>query len=552
MSNAVAEIEKTGAMLVIGSNTTETHPIIALRMKKAVRNGARLIVADPRKIPLVKFADLWLQHRPGTDVALLSSIMHVIVAEGLEDSDFITARTEGFEDFKASLQKFTPEYGEKVTGVPREKIIEAARIYAGAERAGIYYTMGITQHSMGTNNVLSIAHLAMLTGNLGKEAAGVNPLRGQNNVQGCCDMGCSPDVLPGYQKVTDPKARQKFEEVWARPVPSEIGLKATEMIGAILDGRLKGMYIMGENPVLSDPNMQHAIKALSSLDFLLVQDIFLTETGALADVVLPAASFAEKDGTFTNTERRVQRVRKAISPPGEARDDLAIISHLALHMGYNPVYENMKAMGYQIPEDADHAKWITRPEQAFLEACLLWPALRGMTYERLKNGGLNWPCPSLDHPGTPYLFKDVFPVGKAQFTAIPDTPSQELPDAEYPFVLTTGRVLFQYHSGTMSRRSKALEAAAPEAFIEINASDAVRLGIGEDDMVGVASRRGGIEVKARIGEKVAPGVVFIPFHYKEAAANLLTNDALDPVCKIAETKVCAVRLEKASAVEDAG
>jgi len=525
MTNSIAEVENNDALFVIGSNTTENHPIVALRMKKAARKGAKIVVADPRKIPLVKFADLWLRQRPGTDVALLNSIMHVILEEGLEDRKFIEDRTDGFEDFKKSLKDFTPEYAEKITGVPKEDIVKAARIYASADKAGIYYTMGITQHSMGTNNVYSVANLAMLTGNLGRESTGVNPLRGQNNVQGSSDMACVPNVLPGYQKVTDEAVRKKFEGVWGRPVPSKVGMTATEMTGAMIDGKLKGLYIMGENPVLSDPNIGHSTKAFKSLDFLVVQDIFLTETAELADVVLPAASFAEKEGTFTNTERRVQRVRKAISAPGEALCDLEIISRLSLRMGFD--------MRFSTSEDA------------FLEAGSLWTALAGMTYQRVKDKGLHWPCPTSDHPGTPYLFKETFPKGKATFMQVPFLKSKELPDDEYPFILTTGRILFQYHTGTMTRRSKALEAVAPEPFIEINTADAEKLGLNTGDMISVTSRRGEIKLKARVADKVGPGVVFIPFHYKEAAANVLTNDALDPVCKIPEAKVCAVKLQKA-------
>ncbi len=525
MTNSIAEVENNDALFVIGSNTTENHPIVALRMKKAAEKGAKIIVADPRKIPLVKFAALWLRQRPGTDVALLNSMMHVILEEGLEDKRFIEERTEGFEAFKAAVKEFTPEYAEKITGVPKEDIIKAAKIYASAGKAGIYYTMGITQHSMGTNNVYSVANLAMLTGNLGRESTGVNPLRGQNNVQGSSDMACAPTVLPGYQKVTDEAARAKFESVWGRPVPSKVGMTATEMTGAMIDGSLKALYIMGENPLLSDPNMGHTTNALKNLEFLVVQDIFLTETAELADVVLPAASFAEKDGTFTNTERRVQRVRKAIDAPGEALDDLEIICRLSLRMGFDLC--------------------LNTPEDAFLEAGSLWPALAGMTYRRINDNGLHWPCPTSDHPGTPYLFHGTFPKGKATFTPVPFVKSKELPDDEYPFVLTTGRVLFQYHTGTMTRRSKALEAVAPEAFVEINTADAENLGISTSDMVSVTSRRGEIKLKAKVADKVGPGVVFIPFHYKEAAANILTNDALDPVCKIPEAKVCAVRLQKA-------
>lgn len=545
MNNSVAEIERTDALFVIGSNTTENHPIFGLRMKKAVRNGAKLIVADPRKIPLVKFAHLWLRHRPGTDIALINSIMHVIVAEELEDTKFIAERTTDFETFKDNLKPYTPEFGEKVTGVPKEDIIEAARIYGKAKKAGIYYTMGITQHSMGTNNVFSLANLAMLTGNLGKESAGVNPLRGQNNVQGCCDMGCSPNVLPGYQSVTDPDVRMKFEDVWGKSLPGEIGLTASEMLDAMIDGTIKGMYVMGENPVMSDPNTRHTLEAFRNLDFLVVQDIFLSETAEIADVVLPAASFAEKDGTFTNSERRVQLVRKAVSSPGQAKDDLWILNNLMNRMGFNHVFESLRELGFKIPDEKNSNNNFITPEQAFMEAGLLWPGIRGMTYQRLKSDGLQWPCPTQSHPGTPYLFKDTFPVGKAAFRSIVPVESNELPDSYYPFVLTTGRILFQYHTGTMSRKSKALEAVAPESFVELNEQDAAEMKISDAEQVTVTSRRGSITLKAKVGDRVGKGVVFIPFHYKEASANVLTNSALDPISKIAEAKVCAVKLEKA-------
>jgi formate dehydrogenase alpha subunit len=548
MTNSIAEIEKNDALFVIGSNTTENHPIVALAMKKAVFNGAKLIVADPRKIPLVKFATLWLRQRPGTDTALINSIMHVILKEGLEDKAFIGGRTEGFDDFKKSLKKFTPAYGEKTTGVPAKDIVKAARIYAEADRAGVYYAMGITQHSMGTNNVHALGNLVMLTGNIGKESCGVNPLRGQNNVQGACDMGCSPNVLPGYQSVTDLTVRQKFEESWGMTIPDKVGLTATEMTEAMYKGDLKALYVMGENPALSDPNINHSVEAFKKLDLLIVQDIFMSETAELADVVLPAASFAEKEGTFTNTERRVQRVRKAVPPPGQAKDDLTIINEIASRMGgHKHISDAVADLGFKVKSEQNNDGGQITPEDAFLEAQLLWPAMRGMTYQRLKNGGLQWPCPTRSHPGTPYLFKESFTrgsEGKALFTAIPDVKSKELPDKEYPFVLTTGRILFHYHTGTMTRRSKGLEAVAPEPFIELNPADAKKNGFSDAEMVKVSSRRGNISLKVKVTERVPPKVVFIPFHYKEAAANILTNDALDPVCKIPEAKVCAVKIEK--------
>jgi formate dehydrogenase alpha subunit len=528
MTNSVAEIADAEALFVIGSNTSENHPIIALRMKEAVRKGARLIVADPRRIPLVKFATLWLRHKPGTDSVLLNAIMHVILKEGLEDKEFISNRTEGFEEFAGTLEEFTPEFAEKITGVAAGDIVQAARIYGGAGSAGIYYAMGITQHVFGTHNVHAVGNLAMLTGNLGKPHAGVNPLRGQNNVQGCCDMGCLPNVYPGYQKVDDPLVKAKFEKAWGVPLSAKIGIPASELAGAMLAGTLRGMYIFGENPALSDPNSSHAVKGFKSLEFLVVQDIFMTETAELADVVLPSASFAEKTGTFTSSERRVQMIRPAINSPGEAREDLNI---------FQDIYSRVSGIGGERQN----------AEAVFKELASLWQALAGMTYERIGRGGLQWPCPSPDHPGTPYLFKDCFTRnegGKALFTKVPHVLSHELPDDRYPYILTTGRQLFHYHTGTMTRRSTGLDAVAPEPFIELNPEDAQRLGVEDKEMLTVSSRRGEITLKARVSDIVPPKVVFIPFHYKEAAANVLTSDALDPISKIMEAKVCAVHIEK--------
>jgi len=529
MTNSVAEIADNDAIFVIGSNTTENHPIIALRMKEAVANGAKLIVADPRKIPLVKFATLWLRHKPGTDAVLLNSIMNVILAEGLEDKEFISEKTEGYEEFVQSLESFTPEYGEEMTGVPAKDIIEAARIYGSAGSAGIYYAMGITQHVMGTNNVSAVGNIAMLTGNLGKKASGVNPLRGQNNVQGACDMGGLPNVYPGYQKVDVPAVQDKFEKAWGTSLSGEIGLTATKMTSSMLDGSLKGMYIFGENPAMSDPNTTHSVKAFESLEFLVVQDIFMTETAQLADVVLPSASFAEKEGTFTCSERRVQRVRKAINAPGEALSDLAIIDQ---------IYKRIAGEG-DLSKTAD-------PAEVFSEIAGLWAGMAGMSYQRLEKNSLQWPCPTEDHPGTEYLFKDGFSTesGKAIFTSVPFVASKELPDRDYPYVLTTGRQLFHYHTGTMTRRSTGLDRVAPEPFIEVNPADADVLGVTSGEKLTVTSRRGEIRLKAKVSKIVPPNVVFIPFHYSEAAANLLTSDAMDPICGIMEAKVCAVKIEK--------
>jgi len=523
MTNSIPEIEKHEVIFVIGSNTTETHPIIGLKIKRAVKKGAELIVADPRKIDLVRFAAIHLQHRPGTDVALLNSMMHVIEKEGLIDGKFIEAWTEGFESFRELLAEYTPEIGEKITGVPKEDIIKAALLYGHAVKPGIYYTMGITQHTHGTENVCSIANLALMTGNLGRESTGVNPLRGQNNVQGATDMGCIPDFYPGYQKVNISGIKDKFEKAWGVRLSEKIGLTATEMIEAALKGNLKALYIMGENPVLSDPDMTHTIKALGKLDFLVVQDIFMTETAELADVVLPAACFAEKDGTFTNTERRVQRVRKAVEPPAEAKEDSWIIMELSNLLGYT--------MKYNYIGEVLH------------EAGKLWPAVAGITYGRIEKTGLQWPCPTLNHPGTPYLFKGGFPRGKAAFSTIRYRPSEEIPDNEYPFLLSTGRQLFQYHTGSMTRKIDAINKVSPEAYIEINPDDAKQLDINDGIIVKVSSRRGAINVKTVISDRPNKGMVFITFHFKEAAANMLTNTVLDPISKIPELKVCAVKIE---------
>ncbi len=537
MTNTINGIMDSEVMLVIGSNTTETHPIIGLRMLKAAKQGSKLLVADPRRIKLCDSAELWLQQRPGTDGALINAFCHVILRDGLEDTAFIEANTENFEEFKASVADCTPEWAEEITLVPAADIEQAAHIFARADRAGIYYTMGITQHTSGTDNVCALANLALITGNLGKPGAGLNPLRGQNNVQGASDMGCNPTYFPGYQRFDDPAAREKFSKIWDAPVSDRPGLMATEMPDAITGGQLAGLWIMGENPILSDPNSDHARKAFEQLEFLVVQDIFLTETAELADVVLPAASFAEKDGTFTNTERKVQRVRRAIPPPGEARDDLSIINMVSNRMlgsqgGYagsvDPIYHTVPPLAKDV----------------FSEITTCWPAMAGMSYQRLEQEVLAWPCPDPDHPGTPILHEKGIVRGRGLLTAVSWNGPDERPDDEYPLVLTTGRVLYQYHTGTMTRRSPILEESAPNAYVEMNPEDAEALGLADNEEVLASSRRGSIRLPVHITDRVRRGLVFIPFHYREAAANLLTNDALDPQCKIAEAKVCAIRVEK--------
>jgi formate dehydrogenase alpha subunit len=525
MTNSIREIEGMEVIFIVGSNTKETHPVIANRMIKAYRKGAKIIVADPRRVPMVKFAEVFMKMKPGTDIALLNGIANVIVKEGLSNEEFIQGKTEGFEAWKKSIGEYTPERVEGITGIPKGDIIKAARIYGSSRKAGIFYTMGITQHSCGTDNVRAIANLATLTGNIGRESTGVNPLRGQNNVQGSSDAACMPNVYPGYQRVDLPEIRQRFEAAWGVALPPNPGITATEMMDAAVDGKIKGMYIMGENPIITDPNMHHTIKALESLEFLVVQDIFMTDTAALADVVLPAACSFEKDGTFTNTERKVQRVRKAVEPPGEARDDLSIIMEVSKRLGYQMNHNSV--------------------EKILKEYGSLWPAMAGITYGRLDKKGIQWPCPSEEHPGTEFLYKDGFPKGRVPFVPVSYSPPAEITDAEYPFILTTGRNLFQYHSGSMSRRVKPIEEHAGEPYVEIHPEDGRRLGVKTGDRIKVASRRGEIEIKTRFTKKVSEGVVFIPMHYREAAANVITNDALDPVVKIPEFKVCAVKIAPA-------
>ncbi|MDI6792283.1 MAG: formate dehydrogenase subunit alpha [bacterium] len=547
MTNSIDEIAGADCILVTGSNTTENHPVIALKIKEAVNCGAKLLLFDPRSIELADWAHLHLRQRPGTDVAWLNGLMNVIIAEDLHDKDFIRERCENFEAMAETVAKYTPEYVESITGIPADKLREAARIYATAKAASIIYSMGITQHSHGTDNVLCCANLAMLTGNVGKPYSGVNPLRGQNNVQGACDMGGLPNVYPGYQKVADEAVRAKFEKAWGVKLPANPGLTLTEMINAAGDGRLKALYIMGENPMLADPDINHVKEALQSLDFLVCQDIFLTETAALANVVLPAISFAEKDGTFTNTERRVQMVRKAIPPVGESREDWQIITEVSKRMGYKMVFRVPDEMPVRsaVKTAKGYRMAYRIPDLIMAEIAKLTPSYGGISHSRLeKEGGLPWPCPNPTHPGTPYLHGDKFTRGLGLFSAIEFKEPAELPDEEYPYTLTTGRMLYHFHTGSMSRRSKGLDEIVPEGYVEINPADAADLSIEDDQFVKVSSRRGQIDVKAKVTDIPPQGVVFMPFHFAEAAANVLTNPVLDPVAKIPELKVCAVRIEK--------
>ncbi len=524
MTNSQEDLEDADAFLVIGSNTTEQHPLIARRLIIAVKCGAKLILADPRDIPLKEHAVLHLKHKPGTDIALLNAMMNVIIAEGLQDEAFIKARTEDYDEFRDQVAKYSPEYAEGVTRVPAEQIREAARIYASADKAAILFSMGITQHITGVNNVLSTANLAMLTGNIGRRGTGVNPLRGQNNVQGACDVGALPDFLPGYLRSADPDARKRVGDVWGVEMPSNPGLTLTEKVNGAGD-KVKVMFIMGENPLMSDPDTNHVRKQLDKLDFLVVSELFMSETAEIADVVLPAVSFAEKDGTFTATDRRIQRLHKAVDPEGEAKPDWWIISQLSTRLGYMMEY--------------------TGPAEIMNEIASVAPNYRGVDYDRLEGEGLRWPVPSKDHPGTPILHVEKFSRGLGKFHVVEHRPPAEEPDADYPFLLTTGRVLWHWHTGTMTRRSPTLTEQINEAFIEINDADAARLGVKLDDSVRVASRRGEITLKARVTSGIIEGVVFIPFHFHESPANMLTNNAVDAESKIPEYKACAVRITKA-------
>ena len=525
MTNSIRELEDADCIFVTGSNTIEQHPLISRYILRAKEKGAKLIVNDIRRVPLTRFADLHLKQRPGTDVALLNGLMHVILAEGLENKAFIAERTEGFDALASVVRGYPPERVEEITGIPRNQIVEAARMFATAKAGSIVYAMGLTQHSTGTDNVKSCANLAMITGHVGRPSTGVNPLRGQNNVQGACDMGALPPVYSGYQAVADEANRKKFEAAWQSSLPTKAGLTIMDMTTEAAKGNLRAMYIMGENPMLADPDLTHVRAALAKLDFLVVQDIFLTETAELAHVVLPAASFAEKEGTVSSTERRVQWTRKAIEPVGESKADWQIICDLARAMG-------SKQFEYG------------SPKEIMAEIARLTPSYGGISYERLGSVGLHWPCPNPEHPGTPYLHKDKFSRGKGQLMAIEFKAAAELPDEAYPFLLTTGRTMFHFHTGTMTRRTAILNQEVPTGYIEINDRDAERSGIRDGEMIVAESRRGKVDVTARVTDRIGAGVVFMPFHFAECAANLLTNAALDPTAKIPEYKVCACRLLK--------
>lgn len=523
MTNSIQDLEQADCLLIIGSNTTENHPLIARRLMRARDRGAKIIVADPRRVHIAGFADLHLRHKPGTDVALINGLIQVILSEQMENRKFIDDRTEGFDDLKQAVAGYTPDVVEKITGVPGDSIRASARMFAQAANSAIIYCMGVTQHTTGVDSVKSCANLAMLTGNIGRPGTGVNPLRGQNNVQGACDMGALSNFLPGYGAVTDPDTRNRFEQLWGGPIPEKAGYTVMEMMNAAASGEVTAMYIMGENPMVSDPDLKHVKEALERLEFLVVQDIFLTETATMADVVLPAACFAEKTGTVTNTERRVQMMNKAVNPPGEAKPDWEIACMVGRQLGLN---------GFDF----------NSAEEVFTEIRKAVPQYAGFTFARLGTEGLHWPCKDEEHPGTPILHSGSFSRGKGKFHDIEFKPPVETPDETYPFVLTTGRTAFQYHTGTMTRRSAGLNKEVPSAFVEINPEDASEFGIRNGGPVKVSSRRGELIVQALVTDRVPARVLFIPFHFAETAANVLTNPAFDPLAKIPEYKVCAAAI----------
>jgi len=528
MTNSIANIKESDVIMVIGSNPDTSHPTIGLRIHQAKKNGATLLVIDPRRTGLADIADLFLCQNPGSDVALLNGMVHVILEEGIWDKKFVEERTENLEELEIVTAKYTPEYVEKITGISEEQLRAAARMYASpGKKCAIYYGMGLAHHATGTDNVKSIANLAMLCGKLGVAGGGVNPLRGQNNVQGACDMGALYTTLPGYAGLDNNDVFERYEKLWEVKLPRRKGKAATEVWDAILEGDIKGLYCFGEDPVLADPNALHAVAALEKLDFLIVQDIFLTETAKMADVVFPAACFAEKDGTFTCTERRVQRVRKAVEPPGEAKADWQIFCELSHRMGYDMPY--------------------SKPEDIFKEISQLIPQYAGISYERIEKEGLQWPVPDRQHPGTPVLHIGKFTKGRGLFIPEDYTPPVEMPDEDYPLILTTIRETPQYNFGSMTRKTPEIEALCPEALAEINPVDAARLGIADLDTIEVSSRRGSVQLRAKISDRSQVGTIAIPYHFAEVPVNNLTLNSLDRLSRSPQYKICAIKVSKIEA-----
>ena len=531
MTNSIEDVtRKAEVIMLVGSNPEEAHPVIGMQIRAAVERGCRLIVVDPRDIGLAAHADIHLKLRPGTNVAFANGIVNYLIQHELYDEEFVRERTEGFEILAATVRDYTPELVEDICGIDRRDLVAAAKMYAAADAAAIMYCLGVTEHSTGTDGVMALSNIAMISGNLGKPGGGVNPLRGQNNVQGACDMGAGPDDLPGYQKVADPEVVRRFEKAWGAVLPRTRGIKATECFPAMIEGGIKGLFLFGEDPVRTDPDTHHVIRSLEALEFFVVDDLFMTETAKYADVILPGRSYAEKEGTFTNTERRVQRVRKAVDGPAGARLDTDIFTEVMNRMGYaQPRLSAVEVMD---------------------EIVSVTPTYGGMSHARLDGDetagrGLQWPCPSAEHPGTPILHMGEFAQGLGAFSTPDYQPSAELPDAEYPLVMMTGRILYQYNACAMTARTDGVNEIANRSFIELNTCDAEALGIADGDIVRVSSRRGSIESVAHVSEKTSPGHTWMPFHFQDGNSNWLTIAALDRVSKAPEYKVCAVKVEMA-------
>jgi formate dehydrogenase alpha subunit len=523
-SNSLSDIIDAEVFLITGSNTNESHPVVAGKVREAIRKrGAKLILVEPREIGMANHAHIWLRPRPGTDLAWINGFAHVILRDRLHNKEFVEKRTEGFDKLWDAVKEFSPARVEELTGIPAGDLERAAKLYATARTAMEFHSMGITQHVNGTDNALALINLVLLTGHIGKRGAGFNPLRGQNNVQGGSDVGAIPYCLPGYERSDNDDFVRKYSDYWGKPVPKGVGLTVEEMLRYARDRKLLAMLIMGENPMMSDADLGNVAKAIDSLEFLVVQDIFMTETAKRAHVVLPAASFAEKDGTVTNTERRVQIMRKAIEPPGEARADWEILQDLSTVMGYPMSYSHPK----EIFEELRRVVWF----------------MQGMTWERLGRDGLQGPCTDESHPGSVIQFQESFPIGRGKLTPVRPTEPAEPPDIDYPFLLGTGRVLYHWHTGEITKRA-SLNKGSPFPYVEIHPRDASRLGVEDGDIVRVESRRGSVECRAWVTPKVQKGTVFMPMHFVEAAANTLTIPRLDPVAKIPSFKECAVRISR--------
>lgn len=526
MTNSIADImEAPDVIFLIGSNPTEAHPVAGIQIRQAVKRGAKLIVVDPRAIDLIDHTYMHLQIRPGTNVAFANGIMNVIISHGLENKEYINNRTEGYEELEKHVKDYTPERVAKICGIDKDKLIEAALMYAKAERAPIIYCLGVTEHSTGTEGVMSMSNMALLVGKIGKYGCGVNPLRGQNNVQGACDMGCLPTDFPGYQKVNNPDIVAKFEKAWGCDLSKNKGLRSTEVFPAIHDDKVKLLYIFGEDPASTDPDSNHIRKALEKLEFLVVQELFMTETAKYADVILPGASYTQKEGTFTNTERRVQRVRKAVSLEGEMKLDSDVFCEVMTRLGYPSHYDN----------EADIMK----------EIASVTPSFAGVSFERLDNGeSLQWPCTSSMDKGTCILHMDEFSRGKGLFKAIEFKEPNELPDETYPMTMITGRMLYHYNNASMTGRTEGIVQISSESYVEINEKDAKEMNIRDGEKIKISSRRGELVTSARVGNVVAKGELFMTFHFPDGNVNEITNSATDELSGIPEYKVCAARVDK--------